>query len=1051
VHALQARTEEKSSTASDAESTLKPHHSATTSARLPVWTAALPLQARGSAENKSSRTAGQYPAPGNAGVTSASGTSALTDFSQVVNRPDDIYEQEADRVAEQVVRRNAVPETPRETARPAQSKRDIPPGPRVDAAPPAVREALSSPGHPLDTETRATMEPRFDRDFSGVRIHADLVAGQSARAIGASAYTVGSDIIFAGDRYHPASAEGGRLLAHELTHVVQQGHAQPLASRFRGSRPLPAGPAVTRRNASAATIQRAPDPVAALLRAGDRVTLTVAASPGGTPEPYYSKQYTVSAAGAIDIDDGTNKFSIPIAGLIPQAAADRIAARFVSEQILLAPSVCLTTPGSTTPACTQLQPSDLDRAYANFVNYIQGVKEPTDALLRYYQWLDDHRGKPDLKSITPEELWKRSLVPPQLPKDPRADKTDEFLRFVKYLQAENTKITDPKEKARATESMSRFLSWYDKNKDLPTFPNADLAKVYADLSVSVLKKSINEDVAKEIAAQKAAAENSPEVLKARSKKFDEFYNLALKLWGYSARTFPYSIPLESEGKDILVTGDPALQKVLNALASDLLDWAAGHMFDSTFTTTDPKSVLLDLLKGGYSERLAAAQQVPLEHEVIDRNKLLPGTVLASFGESIGEGLLAIGVVGLFVGAEIITAGQATWIIAGVAAAGGVKSYLDRREEVEKSGYDVSIPETIVYSAGDVFGVSQLVEGITGQRLGTDVPLGSEARSKQLGTGGGMLSTWIFGSKAYRTGESLGANYRVPKPGLKPSGPNASADVQLPTDTMPPTPQPNPNPGPLEASMRAGVSDPAKIGFDRWMEDIRARGGDPEKVLQSLSKERVQTVAEQFAKKQATEVARAQEAARLQARAKDNPLRPILKHVEKRGNITIHYESIPPNEAEIIAAQQMARRTGEEIHLFGDTASKVSYPGIDGTIGDPPRPLSIKAHSPDANAGSARFAAQQALIKAKANGYTQVEVEISMPGKTVAEVKAAWDVGPTRPGDHPLGPVYEGTVVAKITIQCSDGVWTVPKGPALTGAVPGGTSPGEKNKKPGEGN
>ena len=90
-------------------------------------------------------------------------------------------------------------------------------------APPVVGETLrSGRGRPLDTETRAYFEPRFGRDFSGVRVHTDERASASARSVSALAYTVGPDIVFAAGRYAPAAPEGRRLLAHELTHVVQQ-------------------------------------------------------------------------------------------------------------------------------------------------------------------------------------------------------------------------------------------------------------------------------------------------------------------------------------------------------------------------------------------------------------------------------------------------------------------------------------------------------------------------------------------------------------------------------------------------------------------------------------------------------------------------------------------------------------------------------------------------------------------------------------------------------------------------------------------------------------
>jgi len=85
-----------------------------------------------------------------------------------------------------------------------------------------VREVLNSPGQPLDVDTRDFMEPRFGYDFSGVRVHTDQKAAESARAVNANAYTAGSHIAFGAERYAPAVSGGRKLMAHELTHVVQQ-------------------------------------------------------------------------------------------------------------------------------------------------------------------------------------------------------------------------------------------------------------------------------------------------------------------------------------------------------------------------------------------------------------------------------------------------------------------------------------------------------------------------------------------------------------------------------------------------------------------------------------------------------------------------------------------------------------------------------------------------------------------------------------------------------------------------------------------------------------
>ena len=85
-----------------------------------------------------------------------------------------------------------------------------------------VHEVLSSHGQPLDAATRAFFEPRLGHDFSQVRVHAGGMAEQSAQGVNAHAYTVGHHVVFDVGRFSPETLEGRRLIAHELTHVVQQ-------------------------------------------------------------------------------------------------------------------------------------------------------------------------------------------------------------------------------------------------------------------------------------------------------------------------------------------------------------------------------------------------------------------------------------------------------------------------------------------------------------------------------------------------------------------------------------------------------------------------------------------------------------------------------------------------------------------------------------------------------------------------------------------------------------------------------------------------------------
>jgi hypothetical protein len=96
-----------------------------------------------------------------------------------------------------------------------------------------VRSVVSSPGQPLDPGVRSVMETRLGYDFSHVRVHTDEDAARSADAIGANAYTTGNHIVFGAGRFMPNAADGQRVVAHELAHVIQQGRG-PVAGRDAG-------------------------------------------------------------------------------------------------------------------------------------------------------------------------------------------------------------------------------------------------------------------------------------------------------------------------------------------------------------------------------------------------------------------------------------------------------------------------------------------------------------------------------------------------------------------------------------------------------------------------------------------------------------------------------------------------------------------------------------------------------------------------------------------------------------------------------------------------
>ncbi len=105
----------------------------------------------------------------------------------------------------------------------SKTRRNAPPiASGLKTSAPIVRHVTASGGQTLDAKTQQTMGARFGHDFSQVRIHSNARAFECAQAVGANAYAVGNDIVFGAGHFQPHSRDGERLLAHELTHVVQQ-------------------------------------------------------------------------------------------------------------------------------------------------------------------------------------------------------------------------------------------------------------------------------------------------------------------------------------------------------------------------------------------------------------------------------------------------------------------------------------------------------------------------------------------------------------------------------------------------------------------------------------------------------------------------------------------------------------------------------------------------------------------------------------------------------------------------------------------------------------
>lgn len=1057
-----------------------------------------------------------------------------------ISQPDDRYEQEADRVAEQVMRMPATgPSMGNNNI--SLMRKEEGGEKQTTGAPSIVSEVLNTEGQPLGEDVQTSMESSFAQDFSQVRVHTDGQAAESAQSVSALAYTAGNDVVFGSGQYRPETSEGQKLLAHELTHVVQQQGSTAIqrqkaetGSEEQKKTSQQAQEAELREEQTA--LQRiskllstgifdwsvsksealqvltilqhlAPEALLSVIRdmkMGDKWRKFVEALPesgradlGGleiTIDPNVGyimpgdevrlefpdeKLQEKSAEGEGSPTSGENQTDynvtsagitplylsrpVNIVGLLPQNAVNTLAQAYIDSLVYwkihlrlmvtkrgakYAPYVGPTaqTFWFTTIIGASAGSPEMKRRQkqVEFMDYIRlatvGDELTTSARAHYLSWIEKNYTKPEFLSRTPADLWKWALSQASTPLP--ASPAQPFLDLTRSMIA-RLDTAAPEDKPVIQGALDRYLAWVDKHLNDPNIGKFDPVEIWAEAYRHAFQMETSRKVERAQQESRERAASSPEAIQAQASKYQEFYKLAFQLLAYSARTFPYVIPIPSEGRDILVTGDPARQHVLNNLANALVDWATKHVLDQNFASVNPKAVLVDLLHSGYDHQLEEANKQPLENESIDRHELIPGRVLAKFGETVATGLLIVGLVGAVVGLGIITGGAAAVILLGAAGWSGVSSYLTRRKEIENSNYDVPIPETMLHSVGDVVGLSQLIEGISGERLGTGRRLNSIERSDELGTGAGNVTLLLVGSKAYRAGQSFGQNVRLGLPGKVPAGPEGNVPLQH--GPVKPPPEPSANPGPLESQIRAKLPQELRGGFDDYVGELKRKGHNPEEALKKIPENKRLDVIRREAAKRVDEFQEEVKKEYARMRSADNPLKPIMRKVEKvpDSKVTLRYNTKMPSAEEIAQALEISRRTGEPVDLFGDTAGGNEYPGIDGTIGDPPRPLSLK----EANIKYARLRAQQALELARTHGYSHVEVHIRVKGSTVGEIQSAWENIPPET-KTPLSPVFDSAdTVSRIVIQADEGVWVLKpelKGPSLPGVgVPVG---GKEEKK-----
>jgi hypothetical protein len=148
-----------------------------------------------------------------------------------IGQSNDKYEQEADRIADQVMRmpepsiqrKPPCPECMKEDEELIQTKQTNNQTPTVTSNIESGINSLKGSGQPLPETARSFFESRFGTDFSQVRLHTDSKAAETAKSVNANAFTIGKNVVFGANQYSPMTFEGKHLLAHELSHVVQQG------------------------------------------------------------------------------------------------------------------------------------------------------------------------------------------------------------------------------------------------------------------------------------------------------------------------------------------------------------------------------------------------------------------------------------------------------------------------------------------------------------------------------------------------------------------------------------------------------------------------------------------------------------------------------------------------------------------------------------------------------------------------------------------------------------------------------------------------------------
>ena len=379
---------------------------------------------------------------------------------------------------------------------------------------------------------------------------------------------------------------------------------------------------------------------------------------------------------------------VQITGLLPADAATAIARAYHEAQMFFEPQIRLLVTRRGAHFAPRTGPtaqsfwfdshfSAPDRAEAarlrrqsEYMSYISVVSadDPltVNALGHYLGWIESHRQDPELLTRSPADLWRWALAQASVPAPESPARG--FLDLMHRQHARMLAATGA-ERSRLQGTLQRYMDWLDRHMADPDLARHNPVDVWVQAFQRTMTVELTEAGHAFLADRSRPATDTPEQARARDAKFGEFMQLAMQLWGFTARSYPRLVPIREEGRGYLITGDAAHQDILNELARSLMNWASDHMFDAGYLTANPRSVLSDLFNADIRARWRQADTEPLQSEPVVLHDLLPDRVIASFGETVALGLLVIGAAGAAVGLGVPAAvvGAVLLTVAGISA------------------------------------------------------------------------------------------------------------------------------------------------------------------------------------------------------------------------------------------------------------------------------------------------------------------------------------------------------------------------------------------------